>query len=150
MDLKKIKNFFPDLVFDFHEDVREGVLVVDKRGLLRICEFLKGNSEFMFIFFVDVTLVDYLSRKPRFDVVYHLLSHANNYRLRIKAGISEEDFEVDSVTKIWPAANWPEREAYDMFGIKFKNHPSLTRILLPDDWISFPLRKDFPLGGQDD
>jgi NADH-quinone oxidoreductase subunit C len=91
----------------------------------------------------DVTAVDWLSRKPRFDVVVNLLSLQHKLRLRV---IVPTDGEVPSLVSIWPGANYAEREVYDMFGIGFTDHPDLTRILMPDDWEGYPLRKDFAVG----
>ena len=90
--------------------------------------------------------VDYLGRQPRFEVVYHLLSHANRHRVCLKVGITEKDIHVPTLTGLWQTANYQEREAYDMFGIIFDGHPALERILMPDDWSGFPQRKDVPLG----
>jgi len=91
----------------------------------------------------DVTAVDWLSRQPRFDVVVNLVSLQHHRRLRI---IVRADSEVPSLAPVWPGANYAEREAFDMFGINFVDHPDLTRILMPDEWEGFPLRKDFAVG----
>jgi NADH-quinone oxidoreductase subunit C len=88
-------------------------------------------------------------REPRFEVIYSLYSLPNHRRVVIKAQVSEDDLTIDTVTGVWPAANWPEREIFDLFGITFNNHPDPRRILMPDDWIGHPLRKDFPLGGEE-
>jgi len=85
--------------------------------------------------------------EPRFEVVYHLHSTARNQRLRVKCRLGAADPEIDSVTGVWRGANWYEREVFDMFGIKFRNHPNLTRILMPVDWEGHPLRKDYPVHG---
>ncbi len=96
---------------------------------------------------MDVTAVDWDLREPRFDVVYHLYSIPLNHSLRIKVGVDDGE-AVPSLTGLWHAANWGERETYDMFGIAFEGHPDLRRILLPEDWEDgFPLRKDFAIGG---
>lgn len=86
---------------------------------------------------------------PRFEVVYSLYGMNTDRRIVVKALVSEDDPEIDTVSGVWPAASWPEREIYDMFGISFRGHPDLRRILMPDDWIGHPLRKDFPLGGEE-
>lgn len=96
---------------------------------------------------VDVTAVDWLdTRQPRFDLVYNLVSVQHRERLRILVGLDGDEPTVASVTPIWPGANFAEREVYDMFGINFERHPDLTRILMPDDWEGYPLRKDFAVG----
>ena len=95
----------------------------------------------------DVTAVDYFGKDPRFMVVYNLYSIPNKDRLRLKAPVEESDTTIDSVIPVWTTANWLERETYDLFGIKFKNHPDLRRILMTEDWVGHPLRKDYPLQG---
>ncbi len=96
---------------------------------------------------VDVTAVDYLRTSPiRFEVVAGLLSHRHNLRLRLRVPVPGDDPEVPSLTPIWPGANFFEREAFDMFGISFSDHPDMTRILMPDEWIGHPLRKDYQVG----
>ncbi|MFQ5516529.1 MAG: NADH-quinone oxidoreductase subunit C [Acidimicrobiia bacterium] len=95
---------------------------------------------------VDVTAVDYLAREPRFDVVVNLLSHQHRRRLRLIAGVAADICALPSITSVYPGANFYEREVFDMFGIDFRGHPDLTRILLPDEWEGHPLRKDYPIG----
>jgi NADH-quinone oxidoreductase subunit C len=103
---------------------------------------------------LSVTVVDYLSLegnkefKERYEVVYHLLSLANRYRLRVKVWVPEEPASVDSITHLWTAANFMEREAWDMYGVKFTGHPDLRRILMYDEFVGHPLRKDYPLQGK--
>jgi NADH-quinone oxidoreductase subunit C len=117
---------------------------VKKDSIHALCRFLHDTPELDFDYLVDICGVDYPSRIPRFDVVYHLYSIKRRHRLRIKAGVGEDE-SIHSVVSIWRAANWYERETYDMFGIIFDNHPDLRRILMPDDWEGYPLRKDYPL-----
>ena len=95
----------------------------------------------------DVTAVDYFrSRRMRYDVVANLVSQQHRLRLRVLAAVPRDDTVIPSLTPIWPGANFPEREVYDMFGITFDGHPDMTRILMPDDWQGYPLRKDFSVG----
>ena len=101
-----------------------------------------------YCFLTDETAVDYPKREKRFEVVYHLYSFKQNDRLRLKV-LSGEGEKVPSVVNVWVAANWLEREVFDLFGITFENHPDLRRILMTDDWIGHPLRKDYPLQGPD-
>ncbi|MFQ6617626.1 MAG: NADH-quinone oxidoreductase subunit C, partial [Fidelibacterota bacterium] len=118
-------------------------------GILDILSFLKENEILPFDFLVDISGVDCLEIKAfeRFAVVYHLYSFKHGLRIRVKAFVAEKNPEIDSVTSLWPAANWQEREVYDLFGIKFRGHPDLRRLLLPDDFKAHPLRKDYPLKG---
>lgn len=123
----------------------EITVVIPKNKIVEICKFLRDDSELSFNFLSDLTSLDfYEKKKPRFEVNYHLLSHANRCRLRLKVAV-EEGERVPSVTSVWSTANWHEREVYDLMGIEFENHPDLRRILTPDGWIGHPLRKDYPL-----
>ncbi len=108
--------------------------------------FLKESRDLQFSTFIDICGVDYPSRPERFDVVYHLLSMTKNKRIRIKASINENE-SVPSIVNIFPAAEWYEREAYDLYGINFSNHPDMRRMLTDYNFQGFPLRKDFPLTG---
>lgn len=133
-------------VSDFRDDL---TVVVDSVALLRIMEFLKTDNDFRMNYFVDVCGADYLPRSPRFEVVYHLYSTFNRQRIRVKVRVNDKE-TVPSVTGLWDAANWPERETFDMFGITFEGHPDMRRIYLAEDWEGFPLRKDYPLRGYKD
>lgn len=124
-------------------------LRIRREAIREVCLFLRDTPEMRFNWLSSVTAVDYLNmgRKPRFDVVYHVLSLDHNHRLCLKTFVPEEDNHVASVVEVWPGANWHERETFDLFGIVFDDHPDLRRILLADDWEGYPLRKDFPVGG---
>jgi NADH-quinone oxidoreductase subunit C len=98
-------------------------------------------------FFEDMTAVDWFPSSPRFQLSYHILSHAFKERIRLRVMVDETDPSVESITSIWPGANFYEREVFDLFGIRFEGHPNLRRILLPDDWQGHPLRKDYPVEG---
>jgi NADH-quinone oxidoreductase subunit C len=102
------------------------------------------KEEYGFDMLADLSAVDYLGQEPRFELVYHLNSIQKNIRLRIKSPITEGE-EADSVVSLWPIANWLEREVWDMFGIKFKNHPDLRRLLMYEEFEGHPLRKDYPI-----
>lgn len=122
------------------------VITVAPNKLFNLLKILKIDTEFKFNLFVSVTAVDWMDqRDERFEVVYHLLSLQNLFRLRIKAALPEEKPEIDSVVSLWPGADFMEREVWDMYGIKFLNHPDLRRILMYDEFVGHPLRKDYPL-----
>jgi len=121
-------------------------LKIDNEDLLEVITFLKTNNHTKFRQLIDITAVDYPERSKRFKMVYLLLSHQFNQRTIISFDINENEL-VSSLIKIFPSANWMEREVFDMYGIKFKDHPDLRRILTDYQFKGFPLRKDFPLTG---
>jgi NADH-quinone oxidoreductase subunit C len=97
--------------------------------------------------FEDMTAVDWLPSEPRFQLSYHILSHQYRERIRLKTWLDSTDPAIESITSVWPGANYYEREVFDLFGIRFEGHPNLRRILMPDDWVGYPLRKDYPVEG---
>ena len=119
---------------------------IDHEDLINVIIFLKSNQETMFKQLIDITAVDFPEDKKRFKIVYLLLSHENNSRVIIEYSINENEV-IPSVTSIFPSANWMEREVFDMYGIKFKDHPDLRRILTDYEFEGYPLRKDFPITG---
>lgn len=123
-------------------------LNVSKDQLVAICSFLYGSKGGEYTLLTDQTAVDFPKREKRFDIVYHLYSFKGNNRLRLRVQVAAEE-KVPSVTGVWPTANWLEREIYDMFGVEFENHPDLKRILMPDEWVGHPLRKDYDILKQD-
>ena len=127
-------------------DRKQAIVVVSKDRLLEVCEYLKAEEKFDFL--ADLTAVDWYKREKRFDVVSNLYSFPKNERLRLKVQVADGE-SVPSVVAFWSAANWLERECYDMFGIHFAGHPDLKRILLPEEWQGFPLRKDYDIIKQD-
>jgi NADH-quinone oxidoreductase subunit C len=98
-------------------------------------------------FLEDVTCVDYFPTEPRFQVIYHILSHTLKARVRLVAPVDSADLEIASITPVWPSADFYEREIFDLFGIRFGGHPNLRRIMMPDEWQGHPLRKDYPVEG---
>ncbi|MBI1798582.1 MAG: NADH-quinone oxidoreductase subunit C [Candidatus Eisenbacteria bacterium] len=126
--------------------VRDFTIAVPADRLVEIAMFLRDDPELDFAMLSWIAGVDWLPRDPRFEVVYGLLSLNRNFRVNLKVAVGEENPRVPSVTGVWPTANWHEREAYDLYGIEFTGHPDLRRILLPEDWVGWPLRKDSPLG----
>jgi NADH-quinone oxidoreductase subunit C len=133
--------------FEVSEFREELTITVNPSLIVDICRFLKEDPELQFVQCVDVTAVDNAERKNRFTTVYNLYSFHNNFRLRVKANVPDEDYTIDSVAHVWKSANWYEREAYDMYGIIFRNHPDLRRMYMPEEFEHHPLRKDFPLLG---
>src|SRR6266446_2696186 len=123
----------------------EITITVPREKIAAICQFLKTQCDFDML--TDLSGVDNYGEDPRYEVDYLLYSLEHRCRLRLKVPVSEEDMIVDSVISVWGGANWHEREAFDMFGIRFRNHPNLKRILMWDGYPYFPLRKDFPLAG---
>ena len=113
--------------------------------IVSVCGFLKYDLGFVRL--STVTGVDWYPAEPRFEVVYHLQSLDRNEWLRLKCRLPGADPEIDSVTEVWSGANWFERETFDLFGVRFRNHPDLRRIMLPDDWEGYPLRKDYSVTG---
>lgn len=126
-------------------------LTVRKDLIVEVLTVLRDAPTTAYVLVSDILGVDLLGleRDARFEVVYSLFSLARSRRIVVKAEVFADDLEVPTATGVWPAANWPEREIFDMFGIAFAGHPDLRRILMPDDWIGHPLRKDFPLGGEE-
>jgi NADH-quinone oxidoreductase subunit C len=123
----------------------ETTFTIAASDLREIAEFCR--EELSFDYLIDVTSIDNFGEEPRFEIVYHLYSMAHGVHLRLKLNVPEEANAVDTISDIWPTANWHEREAYDMMGIKFNGHPDLRRILMWEGYPYFPLRKDFPLEG---
>ena len=126
--------------------VGDWTLIVSRERLLEVLEFLKTAEVTAFDYCSDVTATDWPPRERRFDMIYCLYSTRLRHRIRVKARVGEDD-AVESVTGLWPAANWLEREVFDQFGIRIVNHPDLRRILMPDEWQGHPQRKDYPLEG---
>jgi NADH-quinone oxidoreductase subunit C len=126
--------------------VRDLTLIVPADPLVEVCGFLRDDAELDFGMLSWIAGVDWMPREPRFEVVYGLLSLSRAARLNLKVLLPEENPRVPSVVSVWPTANWHERETYDFYGIEFTGHPDLRRILLPAEWVGWPLRKDSPLG----
>jgi NADH-quinone oxidoreductase subunit C len=145
--LTRLRGRFPDAIREAKEYRGDLSVRLRREDLLAVGEFLR--DELAYSFLENLCAVDYLGREPRFEVVYHLFSFANRHRLCLKVGLAEADPSVPSLTGLWPTANWQEREAYDLMGVVFSGHPSLDRILMPDDWEGHPLRKDVPLGEEE-
>jgi NADH-quinone oxidoreductase subunit C len=145
ISLQLLKEKYPDAVLDTLLPQGDATAVIRPESLTNIVDFLKNDPRLLFDVLVDITAVDYMERKPRFSVVYHLLSLPFNRRLRLKVPVEEGNPVLDSLTPLWGSANWLEREVWDMFGIRFSGHPDLKRILMYDEFEGHPLRKDYPV-----
>jgi len=128
-------------------DREELTIVVDRPAIREACVLLKDDPVCPFNFLSDITSVDWYPSDPRFEVIYHLLSIPNKERVRLKVRLNNESPVVESLTSVWPGANFFEREVFDLFGIRFTGHPYLRRIMMPEDWEGYPLRKDYPVEG---
>jgi NADH-quinone oxidoreductase subunit C len=127
---------------------RDELSITIERSVIReVCAMLRDEPECPFNFLADVTCVDWYPSEPRFEVIYHLLSIPNKERVRLKVKLDGSSPVVESVTSVWPAANFFEREVFDLFGVRFTGHPYLRRIQMPEDWEGHPLRKDYPVEG---
>ena len=145
--VSKLRAWDLQAVAETHEFRGELTIVVPREQLRRAAEFLHGDPESQFAYLSDITAVDRFPVEPRFELNYHLLSIPHRARLRLKVRVGGSDPVVDSVNAVWPAANWHEREIFDLFGVRFEGHPDLRRILMPEDWEGHPLRKDYPVEG---
>jgi NADH-quinone oxidoreductase subunit C len=142
--VKHLRTKFDGAILEAREFLGQLSIGIDRSHILEVCEALRTNADAPFNYLSDLTCVHYPDRREApFEVVYNLYSIRSNERVRLKVAVNEDG--VDSVTGVWPSADWPEREVYDLFGVKFRNHPDLRRILLPPDWEGHPLRKDYPL-----
>ncbi|MGQ9629115.1 MAG: NADH-quinone oxidoreductase subunit C [bacterium] len=148
----RIKGTFPDILLGSEIFRGELTVIVKNQNVEDFFRFLRDDDGLAFNFLVDITAVDYLEWPEgfptRFAVVYHLLSWKTEDRLRVKVAVEEDNPVVPTIVPLWSAANWLEREVYDMFGIRFEGHPDLRRILMWDSFKDHPLRKDYPLKGK--
>jgi len=149
--LEKIQERFAAEVVETHAFRGDETVIIRPGALRAVAGFLKGTPELDFNFLMDITAVDYLyfaggriQKEFRFEVVYHFFSLKNNHRLRVKVLVDEKDPEVDTLTGLWASANWYEREVWDMYGIRFKGHPNLKRMLMYEEFQGHALRKDYP------
>ena len=146
---ERIQGRFADGVLLAHEWRGDLAVTVKRESLHAICRFLRDDPAMDFDYIVHVSSVDWPDDEERFEVVYEVYSIRHRHRLRVKTRVPEHDCYVDSLTDIWRGVEFMEREVFDMMGIRFKNHPDLRRILMPDDFQEgYPLRKDFPLQGK--
>ena len=145
---EQVKEKFGGAILATHNFRGDETVTVKRESVAEVLGALKENPEFDFNVLMDLSAVDYQTfgePRPRFEVVYHLYSLEKNHRLRVKVPVEEKDCSVLTAAGIWPAADWYEREVWDMFGIRFQGHPNLKRILMYEEFVGHPLRKDYPV-----
>ena len=148
--LQRLRDRFGGAVVETHEHRGDATLVVERGMLVDTLRYCRDDPDLDFDVLMDLTAVDYQKYPgredgPRFEVVYHLYSLRWNHRLRIKVRVDEDDAVVPSAQPLWPIADWLEREVWDMFGVRFEGHPDLRRLLLYEEFVGHPLRKDYPI-----
>jgi NADH-quinone oxidoreductase subunit C len=142
---QRIRERFPDAVIGAHAWRGDDTVVLRREAIVDVCRFLKHQPDLAYNLFLDLTAVDYLPRAPRFEVVIHLYSIPHKHRIRLKVPIEEVDPAMDTLTGVWRGTDWFEREVWDMYGIAFRGHPNLKRVLLYEEFAGHPLRKDYPI-----
>ena len=142
--LRLLLERLPAAVCATHAYLGDATALVDAEQIVEVLSLLRDAPELAFEMLTDVTCVDYVGEEPRFEVVYHLYSVAKNHRVRIKARVGGASPELPSAVELYPSANWMEREVWDLYGVRFRGHPDLRRILLYDGFEGHPLRKDYP------
>jgi len=142
--LRRLLDRLPEAVRGTHAEHGDATALVDPERVADVLALLRDDPELAFEMLTDVTCVDFLGEEPRFEMVYHLYSVAKNHRVRIKARVAESAPELPSAVALYPSANWMEREVWDLYGVRFRGHPDLRRLLLYDGFEGHPLRKDYP------
>lgn len=154
LEVVKIREKFPSAIIKVKEFRGDTFICVTRESLREVCEFLRDDPDLEYKMFSECTCVDYSKWEherdlpERFEVIYNLFSLKYFSRIFIKVG-ADDGIPVPTMTTVWPGAEYPEREVWDLFGVVFEGHPKLARFLLPDDWVGHPLRKEVPLGGED-
>src|SRR5262245_8508804 len=148
--LARLRERFGDRVLETHEHCGDHTAIIAPAAIAEVLAFCRDDVGLRFDMLMDLTAVDYLQFPgredgPRFDVVYHLYSVPHNHRVRLKVPVEQDDPQVNTASGLWPIANWLEREVWDMFGIRFTGHPDLRRLLLYEEFVGHPLRKDYPI-----
>jgi len=141
--IELLRSMFPAVALEPGDSADQQTIRVPAASLVEVCQALRDRPELGFVLLADITAVDRWPREPRYEVVYHLASMTE--RLRLKVPLDGGDARLPTIQSIWPGAGWLERETWDMFGIVFENHGDLRRLLMPEDWEGYPLRKDFPV-----
>jgi NADH-quinone oxidoreductase subunit C len=145
--IAKIRAWRPEAVAGVSSFRGELTVNIYPEHLRALTEYLRDDPDLAFTYLSDVTGVDRFPIEPRFELNYHLLSIPKRATVRLRVRLPGSEPVIDSVVSVWPTANWHEREIFDLFGIRFEGHPNLKRMLLPDDWEGYPLRKDYPVEG---
>jgi NADH-quinone oxidoreductase subunit C len=145
-----LRSWNPKAVAEVSEFRGETTIVVPRELLRAAAEHCRQHTGLQYNLLTDATCLDRYPHEPRFELNYHLVSIPRREKVRLKVKLSGTDPVVDSLVLVWPGANWLEREIFDLFGIRFLGHPDLRRILLPDDWEGYPLRRDYPVEGYRD
>lgn len=142
--VKAILSWNADALVDAKFDRGELTLTIAPEAIRGAADTVRTAG---YNFFEDMTAVDWMPSSPRFQLSYHILSHSYKEHIRLRVMLQDSDPAVDSITPVWPSANYYEREVFDLFGIRFEGHPNLRRIMMPDEWEGHPLRKDYPVEG---
>ena len=145
LTIEKLRQQFADEILDTHAQHGDHTMILKPERILEIARFLKEDPDLQYNFLTDLTAVDYMTREPRFEMVYHFYSLPKNTKIRVKVPLPESKLEVESLTPLWKTANFMERECWEFFGVKFLNHPDMRHLFLYDEFQGFPLRKDYPL-----
>lgn len=135
----------PDSLIDVYQSSGDTFVRVEANSIVKICQYLK--DKYRFVYLCDLLGADRFTEEERFEVIYNILNLRDRQRLFVKVWLEEENPKIESVSSVWESAEWPERETYDMFGIRFTNHPDMRRMYMPEDFDYYPLRKEFPLLG---
>ncbi|HEX4545222.1 MAG TPA: NADH-quinone oxidoreductase subunit C [Candidatus Acidoferrum sp.] len=147
---ERLRSWNPKAVAEVMEFRGETTIVVPRELIRMVAGRCREDAKLKYNLLTDATCVDRFPLEPRFEMIYHLVSIPRREKVRLKVHLSGNDPVVDSLVPVWPGANWLEREIFDLFGIRFTGHPDLRRILLPDDWEGYPLRRDYPVEGYRD
>jgi NADH-quinone oxidoreductase subunit C len=145
--VERLRSWSANALSEVIEFRGETTIVVARKVLRAAAERCRDDEGLQFNLLTDATCIDRFPMEPRFELNYHLVSIPRLYKIRLRVRLSGDDPVVDSLVPVWPGANWLEREIFDLFGIRFTDHPDLRRILLPEDWEGYPLRKDYPVEG---
>ena len=138
----QLEKQFPGKVSDFKSDVKEPYLTVAAPAIVEVCRYLRDGAALKFEVLSDLTALDW-PKDEKIQMVYHLFSYANNHQIVLKVDLPRDNPKVATLEEVWKVANWFEREVYDLFGVIFEGHTDLRRIMLPEDWVGYPLRKDY-------
>jgi len=146
--LSELQTRFGDKIEAIHTQHGDATAVVKREAINEVLAWLRDDAATLFDLFLDLTAVDYIRKQPRFEVVIHLVSIPFRHRIRVKVRLEEDDPVMPTITPVYPASNWFERECWDLYGIRFDGHPDLRRMFLQESFIGHPLRKDYPIAAR--